>query len=243
MLDYLKDIVSHTYGLGIINLVKVTGTKTETLIESLSDDKTVIVKAKTVAPVAEFVGQFGMPNLNKLNIILNIPEYKEDANISVTSKKVEDGVVLTGLHFENKTGDFKNDYRFMTSAMVNETLKTIKFKGVKWNVEFVPSVQHIQRMKFMTQANSEETTFIAKTDSGDLKFYFGDHSSHAGDFVFHKNVNGSLTRGFMWPVSVVNSILSLTGEKMYRISDEGATQITVDTGLVTYDYILPAMQK
>lgn len=243
MLDYLKDIVTHTYGLGIINLVKITGTKTETLIESLSEDKTVIVKAKTVAPVADFVGQFGMPNLGKLNILLNIPEYKEDAKITVTSKKTEDTTILTGLHFENKTGDFKNDYRFMTSAMVNESLKTIKFKGVKWNVEFVPSVQSIQRMKFMTQANSEETTFAAKTDNGDLKFFFGDHSSHAGDFVFHKGVNGTLSRGFMWPVSVVNSILSLTGEKMFRISDEGATQISVDTGLVLYDFILPAMQK
>lgn len=244
MIEYLKDIVGHTFSLGNIEIVKVTGTEDETVIESLSEDRSVIIKAKTLNPIPEFIGTFGMPNLSKLNILLGIPEYRENAKVSVTKKNDKaEGEILAGLHFENKVGDFKNDYRFMTSAIVNERMKSLKFKGAKWNVEFEPTVHSIQRLKYMTQANSEETTFVAKSDKTDLKLYFGDHSSHAGNFVFASDLEGSVAREWAWPVSVVNSILSLPGDKFYRISDEGVSQITVNSGLAEYNYLIPAMQK
>jgi hypothetical protein len=243
MRDYLLDIVSHTHSLGIIDLVKITGTDSVTAIDAVSEERIAIVQAQFHNPVPEFIGTFGMPNLGKLNTILNIPEYKEDAKLSITSQIKEDVTAPTGIHFENKAGDFKNDYRFMSAEIVNDKLKTVKFKGVKWGVEIEPSAAAIQRLRFQSQANSEETTFIAKVENGDLTFYFGDHSSHAGNFVFAHDVAGTLTKAWHWPVSAVISILSLPGDKMIRFSDEGAAQITVDSGLAIYNYILPAQQK
>ena len=240
MKDHLQDIVQHTHSLGIIDLVKVVGTDSQTIIEAVSEERSAIVQAQFHNPVPEFVGTFGMPNLGKLNTILNIPEYKEDAKLSITKK---DDDAPNGVHFENKAGDFKNDYRFMSAEIVNDKLKTVKFKGVKWGVEIEPSVAAIQRLRFQAQANSEETTFIAKVENGNLVFYFGDHSSHAGNFVFAHDVAGSLNKAWSWPVSAVISILSLAGDKMIRFSDEGAAQITVDSGLAVYNYILPAQQK
>jgi hypothetical protein len=38
-------------------------------------------------------------------------------------------------------------------------------------------------------------------------------------------------------------ILNLSGDKTMRISDQGAMQITVDSGLAEYHYILPAQSK
>jgi hypothetical protein len=242
-LDYLKDIVQHTHGLGMIELVKLTGTAQDTSIDAMSEDRSVIVQAKTHNPIPEFVGQFGMPNLSKLNVILGIPEYKEDAKITVTMQDRNGEKVPVGLHFENKDKNFKNDYRFMSTELINETLKAIKFKGVKWNVEFEPSALSIQRLKFMAQANSEETTFVAKTENGNLMFYFGDHSSHAGNFAFADGVTGTVAKGFHWPISVVQGILNLPGDKTFRFSDEGAAQITVDSGLAVYNYTMPAQQK
>ncbi len=242
-LDYIKDIVEHTHKLGIIELVKITGTSGETSIDAMAEDRSVIVQAKTHAPLAAFIGQFGMPNLTKLSVILGIPEYAKDAKITITTKDIGDATVPVGLHFENKTGDFKNDYRFMCAELINELLKQVKFKGVKWNVEFEPAVQNIQRLKFMASANSEETTFIAKTEGGALKFFFGDHSSHAGNFVFAENVTGTVAKGFHWPINAVISILNLPGDKTFRFSDEGAAQITVDSGLAVYNYTMPAQQK
>lgn len=246
--EYLKDVADHTLSLGSIDLVRVNGTENETVVDAMAEDRSVLLLAKSHKVIPEFIGQFGMPNLTKLNVILGIPEYKEDAKISVTTQEKEtDGVkatVPTGMHFENKAGDFKNDYRFMSSELINTQLKTIKSKKeLKWNVEFTPLVQNIQRFKFMAQANSEETTFVAKTEKNQLKFYFGDHSSHAGNFVFSDAVIGSLTKPYHWPISVVQNILNLPGDKVFRFSDDGAAQILVDSGLVLYTYTLPAMQK
>jgi|TARA_R110000796_G_scaffold50001_2_gene118657 hypothetical protein len=243
MRDHLLDIVKNTYGLGIIDLVKVSGTDAETNIEAIAEDRSVIVKAKLNTPVTEFNGTFGMPNLGKLSTILGISEYAKDAKITLTKQDRNGESVPVGLHFENAAGDFKNDYRFMTQQIVEDKLKTVTMRQVNWNIEFTPSVNNIQRLKFMASANAEELNFTAKTEGTDLKLFFGDHSSHAGDFVFQAGVTGTLTKAWAWPVAAVSSILSLSGDKTFRISDEGAAQITVDSGLATYDYILPAQSK
>ena len=243
MRDHLLDIVKNTYGLGNIDLVKVVGTAEETGIEALAEDRSVIVQGKLNGPVAEFIGTFGMPNLGKLNVILGISEYKENAKISLTTQDRNGETVPVGLHFENAAGDFKNDYRFMSQEIVSDKLKTVKMRSVNWNVEFEPTVAAIQRLKFMASANSEELNFTAKTEGSDLKFFFGDHSSHAGNFVFQAGISGALTKTWSWPVAAVISILNLSGDKTFRISDEGVAQITVNTGIATYNYLLPAQSK
>jgi hypothetical protein len=243
MRDHLLDIVKNTYGLGNIDLVKITGTAQETGIEALAEDRSVIVQAKLNSPVAEFVGTFGMPNLGKLNTVLNIPEYKENAKITLNTQDRNGETVPTGLHFENAAGDFKNDYRFMSQEIVSDKLKTVKMRSVNWNVVFEPTVANIQRLKFQASANSEELNFTAKTEGGELKFFFGDHSSHAGNFVFQSGVSGSLTKAWSWPVAAVIAILNLSGDKTFSLSDEGVAQITVNTGLATYNYLLPAQSK
>jgi hypothetical protein len=239
MFDHLKDIVQHTYGLGVINMLKVTGTDQTTVINAFDQaTKTVVLNAEFKAPIAEFVGVFGMPNLDRLNTILNIPEYREDAKITINQQNNEP----SGVHFENKTGDFKNDYRFMSTAVINDQLKNVKMKPVKWGVEVVPTALSIQKLKFQAQAHSDATTFSSKTENGELKFFFGDHASHAGSFTFATTA-GSLSKQLNWPVSVVNSILSLPGDKEFKISDDGVAEITVDSGLAVYHYMLPAQTK
>jgi hypothetical protein len=240
MKDHLLDLVEHTHDLGVIDLVKITGTDKQTDISGIAEDRSVVVEGKFTNPVADFIGTFGMPNLSKLKILLNLQEYKENAELSLTRK---DTGAPDGINFKNATGDFKNNYRFMASEIVNEKLKTVKFKGVNWHIEFTPTVAAIQRLKMQAQANAEEINFKAKTDGKDLKFYFGDHSTHAGNFVFQPEVGGTLKREWAWPIKTVISILDLTGDKTFRISDDGAAMITVDSGLAVYNYILPAQSK
>ena len=243
MKDYLQDIVQHTHGLGFIDLVKIEGTDEETKLEGLAEDRSVIVKATFKNPTAEFIGTFGMPNLNKLDLLLKIPVYKDNAKLEIQKQERNGEEVPVGIHFENDTGDFKNDYRFMTSEIISEKLKSVKFKGVEWNVTVMPTVASIQRLAYQSQVHAEETTFVAKTDGTDLKFYFGDHSTHAGDFVFESSVEGKLTQGWAWPVQQIQSILKLSGDKTMMFSDQGAAQIVVDSGLAVYEYILPAQSK
>lgn len=243
MRDHLLDLVSHTHDLGVIDLVKITGTEDDTTIEAIAEDRSVVVQGKFAGPVADFIGMFGMPNLDKLKILLNLQEYRENAKITVTRQSRNGTDVPVGMHFENAVGDFKNDYRFMTQEIVAEKVKSAVFKGVNWDIQFEPTVASIQRLKMQSQANSEEANFKVRVDNGNLMFSFGDHSTHAGEFTFQTGVNGNVKRPLAWPASQVLSILGLVGNKVMMISDSGAMQITVDSGLAVYNYILPAQSK
>lgn len=246
MKDILQDIVAHTHSLGFLSIVKVTAEE-DTQIDSMAEDRSVILSATTHSPVSEFSGVFGMPNLEKLNLHLKNPEYQSNANIEVVTQDRNGETIPTHIHFENETGDFQNDYRFMNRAIIEEKLKTVKFKGATWNVEFQPSIAAIQRMKLMSAAHSEEPNFNVSTEgtggSTDLVFSFGDVSTHAGKFVFQNAVEGSLSHTWSWPVDQVQKILGLSGDLTVSISDQGAMKISVDSGMAKYDYILPAQSK
>ena len=51
MKDILQDIVTHTHSLGFLSTVKVTGEELATTIEAMAEDRSVILNAKTHAPV------------------------------------------------------------------------------------------------------------------------------------------------------------------------------------------------
>jgi hypothetical protein len=243
MKDNLQDLIQHTHGLGNVDLIKVSGTDTETQINAVAEDKTVIVSGTLNSPIADFIGVFGMPNLGKLKTILGFDDYDTDAKISVATTS-RDGVdTPTTIHFETKDGSFVNDYRLMSKAIVEEKVKSVTFKGTTWNVEFQPSIAGIQRLKKQASANSEQEHFTMTTVNGDLKINFGDPSTHSGNFVFQPTVGGTLSKTWHWPVKVFQAILDLPGDKTIRIADAGATEITVDSGLASYRYLLPANAK
>ena len=242
MLDLLKDIVSHTHNLGFLNIVKITGDAQATKIDSMADDRSVILYGEVNGPVSEMVGVFGMPQLNKLKIHLDCPEYKEGAKIEIVTADRNGETLPVGIHFENAAGDFKNDYRFMNTEIINEKLKTVKFRGVNWHVEVEPSISSIQRFNFQAAANTEHATFLTKVENGNLKFVFGDQSTHGGEFVFATNVAGNLTKSWTWPVAQVLAILKIADANNAKlsISNDGAMQIALDSGIATYKYIIPA---
>ena len=243
MIDHLKDLITHTHDLGCVDLIKITGTDEETVVEGLAEDRTVIIKAKFHDVIPEFKGTFGMPNMSNLKTILNLDVYAEDAKVTVDRDDVKGPV---SIKFENASGDFKNTYRFMVKDHVEEQLKSVKstgFDSLDWSVEIEPTAQSIQRLKYQSMCHPNEVTFVATTEDGNLKLLFGDHSTHAGNFIFAEGVGGELKRGWHWPVLHVNSILGLAGDKVYCISDGGATKLVVDSGLAEYTYILPAMSK
>ena len=240
MKDILQDVVAKTHSLGFLSLVKVTGGETTTF-ESMAEDRSVILTAETTSNVAS--GTFGMPNLDKLALHLKNPEYQKDAKIDVVQAERNGETIPTHIHFENAAGDFENDYRFMNKAIIEEKLKTVKFKGASWAVTFQPSMASIARMKLMSAAHTEEPTFNVKTTDSNLVFSFGDASTHAGEFVFQHGIEGTLAHTWSWPVAQVQAILGLDGDATMSISDQGAMMISVDSGMAKYDYILPAQSK
>lgn len=240
MRDYLLDLVQHSIDLGCIDMLKIEGTDTETKIIGVGNDQSVVIDGAFKNPVPEFIGLFGMPNLPKLKTILNLDEYKQDAALSVSRSTNGD---LDGIEFANKAGDFRNTYRFMVANIVANKVPTPKFRGANWHVELVPSAASIQRLRWQMSANAEEPNFQVKVENGDLKFSFGAASTHAGNFVFQAGVTGTLKRSWNYPAQQISSILGSNGDKTMKISDDGAMQITVDSGLAVYNYIIPAQTK
>ena len=243
MQDLLKDIVSHTHNLGFLNIVKITGTDKTTKIDSMADDRTVVMFGETLNPQPEMIGIFGMPQLNKLKYNLECPEYKEDASIELMTADRNGETIPVGIHFENKAGDYKNDYRFMNTEIINEKIKSTTFRGVKWDVTITPTISSVQRFNYQANANSEHTTFLAKTEGDKLKFIFGDISSHGGEFVFATGVVGTLNKAWAWPIGPVLSILKIAdvNNTTMQLSNDGALQISLDSGIATYKYIIPAL--
>lgn len=243
MKDFLQDLVAHTHALGVIPLVKIKASNAETLIEGRAEDKSVILYGKTAMPVTEFDGTFGMPNLGKLDSILKCPEYKENETLTPVKETHNGELVHTGIHFENEKGDFQNDYRLMKPEIVEAKLKSANFLGATWDIDFGPSVASIQRLKFQASVHSEETMFETITQDGNLIIKFGDANTHAGSFVFEHEVAGKLKNSWLWPVSQTLSILNLPGNVTLQISDKGMMQITVDSGIAEYKYLIPALTK
>jgi hypothetical protein len=246
MKDILQDIVSHTMPLVSIGVttLKINSDNTETSIESIADDRSVILKATTHDTVEDFDGTFGMPDITKLSYHLKNPEYAQNAVISVVKGERNGNIVPTHVHFENAAGDFHNDYRFMDKSVIEEKLKSVKSKITSWDVEVEPSIAAINRLKLMAGTlDQDDKLFQVKTEDGNLNFYFGDLSTHAGSFTFHHGVDGKLRHTWAWPVEAVQKILGLDGDKKLSITDQGAMKISIDSGLATYEYILPAQQK
>jgi hypothetical protein len=243
MKDILKDIVSHVHGTGFLPLVKVTGEDGTVSIDSIAEDRSVVLNAVSKVSIPDFSGVFGMPDLHKLSMHLKNPEYETNEKISVVFEKRNNTDVPVKIHFENANGDFKNDYRFMQTEIINEKFKTVKFKGATWNVEFTPSVTAISRLKLQAAVHTEEKVFQVKTENKNLVFSFGDGSGHTGNFIFETNIKNDLKHHWSWPVVQTLTILNLDGDKNIKISDSGVMLITVDSGIMEYRYYLPAQSK
>lgn len=243
MKDFLQDLVSHTYTLGVIPLIRITASADETIIEGIAEDKTLILHARTKDPIADLNGVFGMPNLNKLDNILKCSEYKENSKLEAITKEKNGETIHSDFYFENEKGDFQNYYRLMAPDLINTKLQIAKFKGAQYDLEFEPNVLSIQRLKFQQSVHSEEPSFKISTENNNLIIKFGDVNTHAGSFIFEENVTGKLNTPRAYPVDRVLKVLDLAGDKKISIAEGGLMNITVDSGIAEYNYMILSLTK
>ena len=244
--DVLLDIVKHTHSLGFIQAVKLESTDEGTSVEAMDDDRTVVLKGKLKNKLDNVPGLIGMGRLGVLSGYLNYEAYgKDGANIEVMTN-TRDGVETAEELKFTSPGGYSANYRFMVSSLIEEQLKTIKFKGVEGDITVQPTQQNLKDLTYFNGImGGFEPTFVAKTDGDTLKFYIGDGANDRVEIPFAQNVQGKLTKGWAWPLAQVLSILKLsdTSQASMSFSDQGAMQISIDSGTATYDYILPARSQ
>ena len=244
MRDYLIDIVKHIVPLGAFQTLRIDGSDDLTEISATQPgDKEIVVRGRMHAAIPEFKGLFGIPNLPQLNTIINIPEYQDEkAKFTVIRENKDGEQVPSFLHLENASGDFKNDFRLMASRIIDGMEPKLTFKVKTWPVEFVPTAASQMRLKFQSQANPDEKVVTFTIDGGNITAHLGSVAAHSGSFVFQTGVDASVKKSIPAPVHHINSVLALTGDKTIHMGDLGM-MITVDSGLATYDYIIPMLSK
>jgi hypothetical protein len=241
MRDYLLDIVKHTLPLGAFGHLRVDADGSTTEISATETEKQLVLKAKTHAPIPEFDGTFGIPNLALLNTLLNIPEYNEEATIKLLTKTVDGSEIPFNIDFKNAAGDFQNDFRLMSKPVI-ESLEPKLSLNAKFPVEFVPSANSVKRLKYQVSANPDEKNVQFDVSNGEVKATVGDASSHSGNFVFQDGIDEKASYSFASPSLFVLGALNMDGQAKIYMGDLGL-KITVDSGLVSYDYIMPMVTK
>lgn len=245
MKDVISDIVKHTADLGFIESVKITGTDSETRLDAMDADRTVILKAKLHNVCPEFIGELGMGNLGFLRGVVNLNAYSsEGSSVKVVTRERNGVTTPDHLLFKNATGD-TDRYRFMSKEIIDQVLKTVTFKGANWDIVFEPTKAKYNELREVAGIyGAIEPNFTVKTDDGNLIITVGAaDGSYTGKRVFATNVEGELKEGYSWPLNQVLAILKLgmSGNCVMKISAMGALQISIDSGIGQYDYILPAM--
>ena len=244
MRDILLEIVKHTNGLGFIEAAKIEGTDEETKISAMDVDRTVMLYGELNKPEPELNGIFGAANLGFLNWLLTWEYLNDDgSSIEVVRAERNGHEQPEEITFKGSTGTPWH-YRFMSGALVEEQLKTVRFRGADWDVEFAPSQKNIQLFNNAASGiMAFEPYFSLSTKNGQLNMGFGTGgNSHRGELAFANNISGTLKNSFHWPIAQVMAILKLasSGSCTMSIADVGALKITVDSGLGTYSYVLPA---
>jgi len=243
--DIVQDIVKHTAGLGFITSVKVTGTDEATTLDAMDADRTVILQAKLHNTVDEFKGEFGLGNLGFLAGVTALGNYQtDDATVDVVARDRNGVSSPDHLMFKDVDGN-TDQYRFMSKEIIEQTLQTVKFKGVEWDVTLEPTKAKVNELTQVAGIyGGIEPNFTVKTEGGDLIVTVGAaDGSFTGKRTFANNVNGEITEGYAWPLAQVLAILKLgmSGTCVMQISKKGALMISVDSGIGKYDYILPAL--
>lgn len=243
--DIVQDIVKHTAGLGFITSVKVTGTDESTTLDAMDADRTVILQAKLHNTVEEFNGEFGLGNLGFLAGVTALSNYQaEDSTVEVVARDRNGVSSPDHLMFKDVDGN-TDQYRFMSKEIIEQTLQTVKFKGVEWDVTLEPTKAKVNELQQVAGIyGGIEPNFTVKTEGTDLIVTVGAaDGSFTGKRTFAKNVTGEITEGYAWPLAQVLAILKLgmSGTCVMQISKKGALMISVDSGIGKYDYILPAL--
>lgn len=244
VLDSFRDIIKHTYGLGFIDMVKLVGSDDGVVVQAMDNDRTVVLYGKLKAPIENLDCTIGLSRLAILNGYLNFsPFSSEKATVQVETVTRSGEKLPCEITFDSNQGHVAT-YRFMSAEIAEEQIKVPPFKGAVWKVVIKPSKGSMRDLASMNNIlGSFESTFTVKTNGSELEFHIGTGASDKTKIVFAKDIKGELKHAWQWPIQQVLSILKLHDSSescTMSFSDQGALKIDINSGLGTYEFILPA---
>lgn len=241
--DSFKDILRHTHGLTFITDAKLTGEEGKTRVEAVAENRSVVMIGSLANSLEDLDGHtVGLHRMNVLNGYITGPMFDaDDSVIGIVKQKRGEEDMPTEIKFNSKQGH-KAFYRFMGEEAAKE-IQIPKFKGTEWNLEFEPTAQNIKDLTYFSGIlGSYEPTFEVDFEDGNLSFNIGGGASDRTELPIASDLEGDLTESHHYPLAEVLSILKLSDSEKctIRISNAGCLQITVESGVGTYDYVVLA---
>lgn len=244
ILDILKDVNKYVHNIGVLSTVRIEqDKKTGISLQSIAADKQLIVHGSSELKFSDDDCVFGLGQLGQLQSLLSCPEYEENAKITLGKDPSGN---LSKIDFANSSGDFTNSYRLMSQQLLDTIMPKMRFLGTKWNLELEPSLNSIKRFNLQAAANPEETSFTMRLVKTNLEVNFGTPATHSGKFIFAEGIKSKLSGDCVFPIAVFQKILNLSShaEKAeIKLTDEGLMCIELNSGLITYQYLIPALSK
>lgn len=243
--EVLTDILAQTHGLGFIEMMKIESSAAETTIAAINDDKSVVAFGKLNTPLTELEGVVGLSRMAVLQGYLKYPHFIGDgATIEIKTTQRDGNEIPTEINFSCDDGH-ESSYRFMHKDVVEEQVKVPPFKGATWDVVITGTDEIMKDLSYFNGVlGAFEPTFTVKTDgNNDLNFYIGSGPTDRATVPVAKAVNGSLTGNLTWPLVETLAILKLASKAddcTISFSNKGVMKIEMETGIGSYEYLLPA---
>lgn len=237
--EILSDIVSHC-SLSDIEVIKISE-KNSTVIEAHDKDKVLFINGKTLAPVGEFVGEFGIGNIKFLSGLLNFPAFK-GSGIGVGTRMIEDGKRRVVDRLEFNGGGVRTVYHTMDAAYIpaQATIAAIPWDLV---IKDIPYAKIAEFQKFASLFSDVDKFFTASCRDGDLIFTMGIESSNttSGSMVISSGHTDSSFSGLLFPVDKFNALMKISQgaeESALRFSSRGVLGVEAISGYAAYAYYL-----
>lgn len=245
--DNLKDVIKHTFGLGFIDATKLVGENSETRVEAIAEDKSVVMYGKLKSEIADIDNEtIGFARMAVLKGMLDFPPFGEDAATITIETQSRAGVEIPSEIAFKSTEGHKANYRFMGKEATNESIKVPPFKGATWDVVVEPTKKNLKDLSYFSSVlGAYEPVFTVVTSGSNLEFHIGAGGSDRSIVPVASDITGALSHQWSWPLSQVLAILKLSDASVCTMSfsDMGAMKINVDSGLGSYEYVLPARSK
>jgi hypothetical protein len=236
IISVLQDLTTVTQGVKF-EIIKVTGSETETRFNAMVGGGTIVMKAVAKKPVPEFEGVFGLNNLDILRGYIGIYNSYDDSTKVETKLRSQErnGVeVKTDIMFTAK-GQSSANYRLTGQAALP---KIAVLNDTKWDVSLdnISKSKVSQFAKFSNVLGGTVKKFLPVIKENKLVFEIGDsNSSVSVAEVEMGEVSSVLNSSYAFPIVEFLSVFTNNNPSI-RISNRGILMVEFSSELLNYQF-------
>lgn len=225
----LQDIIKQTSSL--YDGIEFTNDGVSTTADGINKQTITLVNIKLKEPIPEFVGIFGINDLNKLNGLLNFPAYNTaESKITMVPGKFKDQEMIQKMRFEDGRGGFTELFMVMPGGMGKGQVG-----NPNYGLRLSPDKNRLAEFRSLAAIHGNATAFTPVVENNRLYFSI-DKSARV---LIAEDIMSSFSTSANWTFSSFDKIVKVVGDRDYELAfSQGLLKITVETEFAIYEHIL-----